>query len=72
MNHALLLSMLLVEPSGAGLHFVDVGQGSAMVAIGPEGDVLVFDSGPPSGAEPLLRALPAWMFRRAAPAGRAR
>jgi beta-lactamase superfamily II metal-dependent hydrolase len=56
MNHV-LLSMVLVEPSGAGLHFVDVGQGSAMIAIGPEGDVLVFDSGPPSGAEPLLRAL---------------
>jgi beta-lactamase superfamily II metal-dependent hydrolase len=57
MQHALLLSMSLLEPSGPGLHFVDVGQGSAMLAVGPEGDVVVFDSGPPSGAEPLLRAL---------------
>ncbi len=49
--------LVMVEPSGAGLHFVHVGQGSAMIAIGPEGDALVFDSGPPSGAEALLHAL---------------
>jgi beta-lactamase superfamily II metal-dependent hydrolase len=56
MHHA-LLSMLLFEPTPAGLHFVDVGQGSAMLAVGPEGDIVAFDSGPPSGAEPLLRAI---------------
>ncbi len=58
MNGALSLSLLaLIEPGDAGLHFVHVGQGSAMIAIGSEGDVVVFDSGPPSGAESLLRAL---------------
>lgn len=57
MTHPLLLSILLIEPTGAGLHFVDVGQGSALIALGPEGDVVMFDSGPASGAEPLLRAL---------------
>ncbi|MFV8756710.1 ComEC/Rec2 family competence protein [Nannocystaceae bacterium ST9] len=57
MHHAFALLLVSLAPSGAGLHFVDVGQGSALLAIGPEGDAVLIDSGPPSGAEPLLRAL---------------
>lgn len=39
-----------------GLHFVDVGQGSALVVVGAEACVLV-DSGPAGGAEAILAAL---------------
>lgn len=41
----------------AGVLFVDVGQGSALVALGPDGRVVAVDSGPAGGAESLLAAL---------------
>lgn len=53
----LLAPTVLLAPTGAGLHFVDVGQGSALLVRGREGEVVLVDSGPPSGAEALLRAL---------------
>lgn len=52
-----LVLSLALAPTGAGLHFVDVGQGSALLVRGREGELVLVDSGPPSGAEALLRAL---------------
>ncbi|MCA9695954.1 MAG: MBL fold metallo-hydrolase [Myxococcales bacterium] len=44
-------------PEGPGLHFIDVGQGSALLIRNREGEVVLVDSGPPSGAEAIQRAL---------------
>lgn len=44
-------------PAAAGLRFVDVGQGAALLIVGREGHALVVDAGPPAGAEALLHAL---------------
>lgn len=51
--------MLALAPldDGPGLHFIDVGQGSAALLEGTDGEVVLVDSGPASGAEALLRAL---------------
>lgn len=49
----------LAPPStdGTGLHFVDVGQGSALILRGPDDTTVLVDAGPAGGAEALLRAL---------------
>lgn len=65
---ALALSLLLAPapialgpgrppPDGPGLRFIDVGQGSALLVVGPAGDVVVIDAGPPGASEALLHAL---------------
>jgi competence protein ComEC len=51
----LLVAMALGEPSG--LRWIDVGQGSALLAVGSSGDAILVDSGPSSGAEAIVRAL---------------
>ncbi|NVB41846.1 MBL fold metallo-hydrolase [Pseudenhygromyxa sp. WMMC2535] len=54
----LLANLAQVDaPPGPGLHFVDVGQGSAVVIHGSGGEVVIVDSGPPAGAEALRAAL---------------
>lgn len=60
----LVLASLLAAPHGdapgpgaAGARFVAVGQGSAMVLVGPAGHVVAVDSGPSGGAEVLVAAL---------------
>ena len=53
----LLAASLGGSPSGPGLHFVDVGQGSALLMIGPEGHAVMVDSGPPGAAEAVIHAL---------------
>lgn len=44
-------------PAGPGLHWVDVGQGSALLIHEPGGGVVAVDSGPSAGAEALVHAL---------------
>ncbi|MFO7565681.1 MAG: MBL fold metallo-hydrolase [Enhygromyxa sp.] len=44
-------------PEGPGLHFIDVGQGSALLLRGEAGDIVLVDSGPSAGAEAILAAL---------------
>ena len=51
------LLLALTSPLGPGLHFVDVGQGSALILDAGDGGLVVVDSGPASGAEALLRGL---------------
>lgn len=55
----LFTATLLAIPgsSGPGLHFVDVGQGSALILRGSAGDAVIVDSGPAGAAEALLWAL---------------
>jgi beta-lactamase superfamily II metal-dependent hydrolase len=51
-------TLLALAPlDGPGLHFIDVGQGSALLLRGEDGDLVLVDSGPPSGAEAILAAL---------------
>lgn len=51
-------TMLAVAPlDGPGLHFIDVGQGSALLLRGEAGDLVLVDSGPSAGAEAILAAL---------------
>lgn len=50
---ALLVS--LASASGLELHFVDVGQGDALVIVAPDGQTVLYDGGP--SAEPLLHYL---------------
>lgn|GEM_PF-1910838 len=51
-------ALVLVAPlEGPGFHFIDVGQGSALLVRGEDGEVVLVDSGPPSGAEAILAAL---------------
>jgi beta-lactamase superfamily II metal-dependent hydrolase len=40
-----------------GLHFIDVGQGSALLLRAESGELVLVDSGPASGAEAILHAL---------------
>lgn len=47
----------LPPPDGPGLRFIAVGQGSALLAVGPEGHAVLFDAGPPGASEALLHAL---------------
>lgn len=54
---ALLAGALAAPPTGAGLHFIDVGQGSALLLIGAEGHAVMIDSGPPGAAEAVIHAL---------------
>lgn len=54
---ALLLAGTLVAPDGPGLRFIDVGQGSALLLVGPEGHAVMIDSGPPGAAEAVIHAL---------------
>lgn len=56
---ALLLAGALATPppDGVGLHFIDVGQGSALLLIGSEGHAVIIDSGPPGAAEAVIHAL---------------
>jgi competence protein ComEC len=51
-------TLLATTPLEApGLHFIDVGQGSALLIRGEAGEVALIDSGPPAGAEAILAAL---------------
>nr|WP_276603399.1 MBL fold metallo-hydrolase [Nannocystis pusilla] len=45
--------------SGPGFHFIDVGQGSALLLVGREGHAVLIDAGPPPASEPILAALAA-------------
>lgn len=54
---AILLAGSVATPTGPGMHFVDVGQGSALLLVGPEGHAAVVDSGPPGAAEAVIAAL---------------
>jgi competence protein ComEC len=51
------LSLAISIQSGPGLHFVDVGQGAAVLLRGEGGELVLVDSGPASGAEAILHAL---------------
>lgn len=42
---------------GPGFHFIDVGQGSALLLRSAEGELALVDSGPAAGAEAILHAL---------------
>ena len=53
----MLAATLVVPPTGPGLRFVDVGQGSALLMIGAEGHAVLVDSGPPGAAEAVIHAL---------------
>lgn len=54
----LTATLLAIPPLDApGLHFIDVGQGSALLIRGESGEVVLVDSGPSSGAEAILAAL---------------
>jgi competence protein ComEC len=53
---SLLLSSSPIE-AGPGLHFIDVGQGAALLLQGEAGEIVLVDSGPASGAEALVHAL---------------
>jgi len=54
---ALLLAGTLSAPAGPGLRFIDVGQGSALLLLGPEGHAVMIDSGPSGAAEAVIHAL---------------
>jgi beta-lactamase superfamily II metal-dependent hydrolase len=41
-----LAATLVAPPTGAGLRFIDVGQGSALLMLGAEGHAVLVDSGP--------------------------
>lgn len=49
-------------PPGPGIYFIDVGQGSAALLLGTEGDAVLVDSGPVGGAEAVLAALAIWQL----------
>lgn len=51
----LLTSLAPLEHSG--LHFIDVGQGSALLLRAESGELVLVDSGPASGAEAIVHAL---------------
>ncbi|MEZ4451702.1 MAG: MBL fold metallo-hydrolase [Nannocystaceae bacterium] len=50
-------------PADVGLHWIDVGQGSALLAVGGGAAILV-DGGPSSGAEAVIQALDRHRVRR--------
>ena len=54
-----VVSLLLLAPleTGPGFHFIDVGQGSALLLRSSEGELVLIDSGPTAGAEAILHAL---------------
>ncbi len=52
-----LLAGALAAPAGPGVRFIDVGQGSALLLLGPEGHAVMIDSGPPGAAEAVVHAL---------------
>lgn len=54
--HLLLLGLSLPE-AGPGLHFIDVGQGAALLVQGEAGEIVLIDSGPAGGAGALTHAL---------------
>jgi len=54
---AALLVAVALGPAGPGLRFMDVGQGNALLLVGPEGHVVMIDSGPPAAAEVVIHAL---------------
>lgn len=56
---SLAIAPLAIPLENPGLHFIDVGQGSALLIRGEAGEVALIDSGPSSGAEPILAALEA-------------
>ncbi|PRQ07236.1 ComEC/Rec2 family competence protein [Enhygromyxa salina] len=53
---SLLLGLSLPD-AGPGLHFIDVGQGAALLLQGEAGELVLVDSGPASGSEALVHAL---------------
>lgn len=53
----LLLAGSVAAPTGPGLRFVDVGQGSALLLLGAEGQAAMVDSGPVGAAEAVIAAL---------------
>ncbi len=62
-----LSTVLLLAPlEGPGFHFIDVGQGSALLLRGEAGEVALVDSGPSAGAEAVLAALAAHEVREVA------
>ncbi|KIG14728.1 ComEC/Rec2-related protein [Enhygromyxa salina] len=48
---------LAVPDAGPGLHFIDVGQGAALLLQGEAGERVLVDSGPAAGSDALLHAL---------------
>ncbi len=54
MNAPLVTLLALADP---GLHFLDVGQGSALLVVEPGGRAIMVDSGPAGAAEAVLAAL---------------
>jgi beta-lactamase superfamily II metal-dependent hydrolase len=52
-------TLLALAPVGTepGFHFIDVGQGSALLLAGEGGEHVLVDSGPAAGAEAVLHAL---------------
>lgn len=52
-------TLLLLSPpeGGPGLHFIDVGQGAALMIVSDDGELVIVDSGPAAGAEAILHAL---------------
>ena len=61
-NIVLLAALVASDPPprSAGIHFIDVGQGSAALLITRSGDAVLVDSGPAAGAEAVLAALGLW------------
>lgn len=57
MHTLLATTMFALAPDGAGLHFIDVGQGSALLLRASDGELVLVDSGPAAGAEAILAAL---------------
>jgi competence protein ComEC len=53
----LALTTRVLSGAGVGVLWIDVGQGSAMLARGPAGHVVLVDSGPSGGAEAIVGAL---------------
>jgi beta-lactamase superfamily II metal-dependent hydrolase len=54
---ALLVLSMAPAPGGAGLHWIHVGQGSALLAVSGQGSAVLVDAGPAGAAEPILAAL---------------
>jgi competence protein ComEC len=57
--HTLVVALFSLAPlaMGPGLHFIDVGQGSALLLRSADGELALIDSGPAAGAEAVSNAL---------------
>jgi competence protein ComEC len=58
----LLLTLLSIRPKVLTIAFLDVGQGDAVFIEAPNGNQLLYDAGPPSGAtvRELAKVMPFW------------